>query len=367
MQTTGSTERQFENLDLLQSLIGVKKPPTVKTANGASRFQTITADVMGRPGRSRSPSTTTSERGSVNLEHASPVNVPYQHTPSYPPTGLSPSASFSSIASESQGGSLVLSIATTPGESCSDHLIQQFTSPSPPQSDAGLMALFQKPVPLGFSSERPLPTPSQSSTRWPDPDRQSSLTAMTPPIPVTPTTASFQTQRSQFSVPVSAVELDTQSPFGTRFQQRARPESCSTYPERPHMATWDSNQSGLPYSRNQGLSQFFVYRPRALAGSTTGATGSPMANETALFELEGSIPAYAKATDVQIPRPEVSPANGHLVPRFAGIDAASSQAPATPEVSNTAPPNSEAANRRDRVDSAAWRRKTKLFQILHRD
>ncbi len=105
-------------------------------------------------------------------------------------------------------------------------------------------------------------------------------------------------------------------------------------------------------TRGRSLSQIFIYRPRAVTPSAPGGA--------VVYELDGAAPIVTQPTEV-----EISPPRKGTEPNTpASADATSlEKTPGSPEGTNITPLLSDSGSRRHELDSAAWQRRTRLFQL----
>ncbi|KAL7625952.1 hypothetical protein AAE478_002721 [Parahypoxylon ruwenzoriense] len=108
-------------------------------------------------------------------------------------------------------------------------------------------------------------------------------------------------------------------------------------------------------SHHIGLSQLFVYQARMVQQPSRDArTTSPTPGGAVLFELESTPPQSAIPPRIDMARSSVPRSSSSLL---------SHQATVAPQPPGSRPVVPEPGSRRDVVDSKAWQRKTRMFQL----
>lgn len=243
------------------------------------------------------------------------------------------------------------------------------------------MSLFQKPAPLSSKSFHVPPRPNVKPTpgihKW-----QSMGAIPRTDLPLRASIISNQSTRSDPTIPGELVELDAggihsarsdsasySEPIeldaqqtGNSYKPYTRPRVHSLDPIPSHNQAAPTVHHGTtpppPYTRHRGLSQLFVYEPRTVQDTEGGNQTSSAADDKTYFELEVPITINTKAaTDDKnqaVPDP---------VPSSAGSNAQYSPLGVSAKKSPSSPSGMGASLGRDLADSAAWHRKSKLFQV----
>ncbi|KAI1074330.1 hypothetical protein F5B20DRAFT_440622 [Whalleya microplaca] len=370
------TDKESENIVLLKSLMGGGDTGTQGRSNVPSHHcstprnsadQSIRAIASGY----RTPSPTSS-RGSdcrkvLGPQHSA-VNVPssyqtYEFPEMADPGHKSSSRSCDFCGRSSTSLEVQRSNPSTPSNTTLYQAQRSFVVPTS-ASSTGLQALFQQPVRLKPSSEHRSSGPgyAQNATIY--------ATSTTPrkSIPGMPSMESLRSHDSRFSIP------DQQNCSET---QVFRPHKANHSP--PKLSYTDltgklTNQSapmhtmGKPtvtsdvqsHRQSNGLSKLFTYHPCLVKQSPSGLSNLPAPDSTVLCELEGEIPASQKPTEAETMRTRSASASSPVSPHESLFPHETTTKSQSLESGSLV---SEPGKRRDMVDSEAWQRRTKMFQM----
>ncbi|KAK9414660.1 hypothetical protein SUNI508_10943 [Seiridium unicorne] len=387
MQMAGKAElRQFENLDLIKSLMGGKasnkesipKPNVQQRTTLSHQPKSMDYDVMGRPIQ---PYSHRGEKNAAQVPHCpEPILAELPSNPivrpSFHPHGssfLSPNAhqneSRISISSDTQADSSQLGRAHSQESDSRGGSSQVPDTPPAAQMATGLMALFRKPIRLG---EKPPSAPPRQSfsvksieTAEIPPQRSSVGSALPPTLSSMPSSVSLMSHHSD---PSGTQKLDSQATFEMHNPSYIRPRTQSFGPGPPRSSAPEVAQGGPIRTHHRGPSQLFVYRPRSSAAPPSLDRAS-LISENPIYELDGSSTPSQVSLATSGVQPTYPPSNDYRQHQShssrSGSEAQSSQS-SPPMLS---PPSVHGAPvvGRDRADSAAWRRRTELFQAREHD
>lgn len=287
------------------------------------------------------------------------------------------------------------------------------TTPSS-TANTGLKALFQAPTALGGSnppaassalrragagnpkaqrlSGGPGPGPGRSRPALPEMDSTSSLKSRY---------SRSSVDSSQFQPPLAVGGSQGQRrvilPYTPPPSYPGSSNRNSAPPLRNRPATEALPNSDKPSAaRGRTLSQLFVYQPRVVtspslpsSSAAAAAAAAVAAGDAVLYELDGVVPTVARPTEIEVsrrPRKGSAPEASTNVPRISVGTAAASQeqeeglrsrnpeqrpvsVPAAATHAVAAASVSEPqllpdpGSRRHALDSAAWQRRTRLFQM----
>ncbi|KAK9794155.1 hypothetical protein AB5N19_04457 [Seiridium cardinale] len=389
MQMAGKAElRQFENLDLIKSLMGgkasnkesIQKPNVQQRTVLSHQPKSMDYDVMGRPIQ---PYSHRSEKNAAKVPHcpepilaelpSDPIVRPSIHP--YGSSFLSPNAhqngSRLSISSDTQADSSQLSRAHSQESDSRGGSSQVPDNLPAAQLATGLMALFQKPIRLG---EKPPSAPPRQSlsvksieTAEIPPQRSSVGSALPPTLSSMPSSVSLMSHRSDPSGTQGA-DLDSQATFEMHSPSYIRPRTQSFGPGPPRSSAPEVAQGRPIRTHHRGLSQLFVYRPRSSVASPSLDRAS-IISENPIYELDGSSTPSQVSLATSSVQPTYPPNND-----YRQLQSRSSRSGSEEQSSLSSPPmlspssvHGVPVSGRDRADSAAWRRRTELFQAREYD
>ncbi|KAI8626052.1 hypothetical protein F5Y19DRAFT_478884 [Xylariaceae sp. FL1651] len=359
------SDRQFENLGLLKSLLGEKKKSSsVQFAAPSQRVSPLSDSGESWSGYSTpSKSTQTgassqdiiidgtmrNSTGSCSIPHAEQrYEVPNVEMPTRQPIDLAHGIPTSpGIQLEQPGFSKV-----APPEG-----LQRTNTAPEISSYNGLKALFQAPVRL-----EPASSATSADLSFPKAFAR----------PILWDADISQTTSSDLSKKQSAASLGSQSSGSSAYGNLTRPmmgayRSCDSqrFPPQP---VWNESPGGLTTgltikqrSEDCGQPQFFAYQP--CEASSTKTTGNPNLSslyDTVISELEGTPLTFAKLTEIEVMRlrgRSKSPEQPDKDPENLDMDNTQASAP------TFAFPVTEPGTRRSEIDSGAWQRRTQIFQM----
>lgn len=442
------SERRFENVDLLMSLMGENK----KRTNGSHTHQSLSTPrcltetevlapttrkvLLGGQEPLREPA-----RGSYdhNRNHLAGIPATTSPVPSVRSEAPSPPPPYQARRSLDMGSSATTTSTSTylslptdlprqgetgmgnhtrcrsssdlptfgsikpppPQTTMTTTAPRSKTMPSPTTASTGLKALFQVPVVLG-ESNTPTSTLSASRTSTENSNTRPRPLSSGPPQsqtrPALPEMDSMSSLNSRYSRSsaeshtVASAELQRQQEIQTQLSRPLPSQRPPSYPGgsgRPSSSNSSSNSSrGVQHNRpatqpltsdkqravatadarGRLLSQLFVYQPRVVTPSTASAAAAVTAGDAVLYELDGVVPTVARPIEVVVSRPrKTSEPNP---PKSLGPTSPSTQEQnqgrSPKHTQQTATALSllpDPGSRRHELDSAAWQRRTRLFQV----
>ncbi|KAI1333538.1 hypothetical protein F5Y15DRAFT_404914 [Xylariaceae sp. FL0016] len=403
---TKPPERRFENLGLLKSMLsGSKTAPSARSGTSSESSLSLEKNVSrisltprnGPPVPTQSPALS-QHSGKGSAEHSIGTADPVSrvHLPSASPEQICPVQDSCKPNSPASEVSLAVSVSSgrgqneafpQPTEPIATSAASPLSAPTQtskssrsqtaptPSVTLGLQALFKAPVRLGART----PIPSDSHVPSGPPFERSPGSRFdyrhSSEVSAKSSMASFQSQSSGYSIPSahqSALEATT-----TRSQpKRATIQSAVSYGlpltgppttgscvQRPRSESQPASYTPYRPDGASGRSQLFVYQPRVVPSAGVLERRAPgIPGDAVIFELEGASPNFVQPTKIDIPSPRGDSVHGS--PRSSTRTSPPQPIPEDGKQElETGSPITRPGASRDRVDSGAWQRRTKLLQI----